>query len=81
VGGMGHVSSELNQNCLHGIIPAPIGKARKLGRINHTVSRINTGKVDFADKLDGRRLVRILITAVHFEGVNSVYQRSQPSLC
>lgn len=66
------IPSKLNQNRLHRIITAPVGKARKLRWVDHAISWVDTREVDFVNELDGRRLVGILITAVHFQGVDSV---------
>ena len=34
---------------------------------------VDTGDVDLTDELDGRWLVGVLVTAVHLEGVDSVF--------
>jgi len=72
VGGVGHISSKLNQNRLHSIIPTPVCEARQLGRIDYAVSWVDAGKVDFIDELDGGWLIGVLISAMHLEGVDSV---------
>jgi len=65
VGRVGHVSSKLNQDRLHCVIPAPVGKARKLGWIDHAIPWVDTREVDFVNELDSGWLVGVLITAVH----------------
>ena len=72
------IPSKLNQNRLHSIIPAPVGKARKLGRIDHAISWVDTRQVDLVDELDGRWLVGVLITAVHLQGIDSVLVNALP---
>jgi len=73
VGGVGHVSSELNQNRLHCVVSGPIGKAGKLGGVDSAISWVDTRQVDFCNELDDGWLVRILITAVHLETVDSIF--------
>jgi hypothetical protein len=65
--------SQLNQNSFHSILSAPVRKTRELMWVNLAISRIYTRKVDLVDKLEGRRLIGIMITAVHLEGINSVF--------
>ena len=70
--------SELDQDRLHCVIPAPVGKARQFGRIYDTVSRVDTREVDLVDELDSRRFVGVLIAAVHLQGVDSVLVNALP---
>jgi len=69
---VGHESSEFNQYSLHSHISSPVRKAGQFGRVDNTISWANARKVDFADELDSGWLVRILIAAVHLQGVNSI---------
>lgn len=39
---------------------------------HNAISRANARKVDFADELDSGWLIRILIAAVHLQGVDSI---------
>ena len=70
--------SKLNQNRLHSVIPTPVGKTRKLGWVHYAISWVNARKVDFVDELDGWWLVRILIAAVHLQGVDSILMDTLP---
>jgi len=72
IGGVGHISSKLDQDCLHCVVSGPVGKAGQLGRIDRSISRVDAGEVDFSNELDKGWLVRVLITAVHLEAVDSV---------
>jgi hypothetical protein len=40
---------------------------------NHPISRTDTWKVDFVNELDSRWFIRILVTAVHFESIDSIF--------
>lgn len=73
VGGVGHVSPQFNQDGLHCVVSGPVGQAGKFGGVDGSVSWIDTGQVNFGNELDERWLVRILITAVHLEAVDSVF--------
>jgi len=42
------------------------------GDADLAISWVDTGQIDFADELDGRWLVGILVAAVHLQGVDSV---------
>lgn len=42
------------------------------GDADLAISWVDTGQIDFADELDGRWLVWILVAAVHLQGVDSV---------
>ena len=41
-------------------------------RTNHAVSWINARQVDLRLELDSRRLVRILLTAVHLNAIDTI---------
>ena len=69
---------KLDQNRLHCVVPAPVGKARKLGWVHHAISGVDTREVDLVDELDSGWLVGVLITAVHLEGVDSVLVNTLP---
>jgi hypothetical protein len=70
--------SKLDQNRLHCVVPAPVGKARKLGWVDHAISWVHTRKVDLVDELDSRWLVGVLIAAVHLERVDPVFVNTLP---
>lgn len=64
--------SQLYKDRLHGIITLPLGKAGELLRVDDAVMGVDTGKVNLADKLDGRGFVGVFRAAVHLEAVNAV---------
>lgn len=64
--------SKLNQDRLHCVISAPVGKARQFGWIDDTISWVDTREIDLVDELDSGWFVWVLITAVHLQGVDSV---------
>lgn len=63
---------ELNEHGLHGEVPLPLRQAGQLARVDLAVSRVDAGQVDLVDELDLRRLVRVLVAAVHLERVDAV---------
>lgn len=71
--GMSHVSPQLNEYCLHCHITVPTLEAGQLCWVDEAVARVDAWEVDFGDELNGGRLVGVLITAVHFEGVDAVF--------
>lgn len=68
-----HVSSELDQDSLHGVFALPVGEAGQLRGVDDAVARINAGEVHHADELNRRGLVGVLIAAVHLDGIDSVF--------
>ena len=40
---------------------------------DHTVSRIDTGQVNFVDELDGWRLIGIFISTVHLQRIDTIF--------
>jgi hypothetical protein len=57
---------------LHISVAYPIPGLFERECTDHAISCTNTREVDLIDELDGRWLVRILVTAVHLERVDSV---------
>lgn len=67
-----HVSSQLNEDCLHVVVSFPVGQARKLGRVNLSSPSIDTGQIDFGQELQDWWLVRIAVVAMYLNTVDSV---------
>lgn len=68
----GKLPSQLNKDSLHGIFSFPLGKARKLIRVDDAVPRVNTRQVNLADELNGGRFIRVFVAAVHLDTVDAV---------
>lgn len=54
------------------MIPLPIGEARELLGVDHTIAGIHARQVDLANKLNRRRLIGIVGAAVHLYRVDAV---------
>lgn len=64
--------SKLNEDSLHGVFALPLGEARKHGRVDDAVARVDARQVHLADKLDSGRLIGVLLAAVHLDAVDAV---------
>lgn len=70
--GQRHVSSQLDEDRLHGEITLPLHQTWQLGGIYLACTTVNTREVDFGDKGHVWRDVGIVVAAVDLEAVDSV---------
>lgn len=69
---VGDQPPKLYQGRLHGVLAFPVGETGELLGVDEAVARVDTGEVDLADEPDGRRLVGVLVAAVHLYRVDAV---------
>lgn len=65
--------SQLDEDCLHGVVALPLGQTGELLGVDNAVPRVDTGQVDLADELDLGWLIGVVLAAVHLEAVNAVF--------
>lgn len=64
--------SELDQDGLHSIVSLPAGKAGQLLGVDDAITRVHARQIDLANELYRGRLIGVVGTAMHLEGVDSV---------
>jgi hypothetical protein len=64
--------AQLDQDSLHRVLALPLGEAGQLLGVDDAVAGVDAGQVDLADELDGGRLIRVLVAAVHLDAIDSV---------
>ena len=67
-----HIPSYLHKDGLNTMVPAPMGKDRKLGGINFAVDLTDKREIDARDELDCRRRIWVVLAASDLEAVDAV---------
>lgn len=70
--GQSHVSPQLNQDSLHGVVTLPLSETGKFGWVDLSGALVDTGNVDSRDELNGGRIIGVVGAAVNVDTVYAV---------